>query len=472
MARRNAGERALVAGMTIDALGSGMYVPFSLVFFQRVTGLPLTAIGAVLTVAGLVGMALLPLAGAAVDRFGARRMQLVAYAVRGLGFAAYPLAGTLPAFAAVALFTATGDRAFPAIQQAIIGDIATGTDRDRLNALARSLRNAGLGAGGLLASLIVGLAGDAGFTLAAWLNAASFLVAALFARRVPRQPARERGRERPGFRSVLADRPFLGLTAANFLIALGYSALSLLLPAYAVTVLHAAPATVGLLFAVNTALCALAGVPVSRLARRVRRRTRVAASGAAVFALAFAGFAALGTARPAGAVVLGTVLVGMTAFYTVGELLHSPAASTLAIEVAPAAARGRYLAAYQLSWSLSAALAPSLFTALLAAGGRLPWLFLIGSVLAGAALLIRLERPLARRGLAPTHPAVAEPLARALPSTTPEASPTRPAARSLTGAPPLLAARSLPATPPLVDADAGCADRADTFRVTCAATSR
>ena len=92
MARRNPGERALIIGMTIDTLGSGMYVPFSLVFFQRVTGLPLPVIGAVLTVAGLAGMALLPLAGAAVDRFGARRMQLIGYAVRGLGFVAYPIA--------------------------------------------------------------------------------------------------------------------------------------------------------------------------------------------------------------------------------------------------------------------------------------------------------------------------------------------------------------------------------------------
>ncbi|GAA5202056.1 MFS transporter [Rugosimonospora acidiphila] len=396
MARRSPGERALITGMTIDALGSGMYVPFSLVFFQRVTGLPLAVIGAVLTVAGLTGMALLPLAGAAVDRFGARRMQLFGYAVRGLGFVAYPFAGTLPAFAAVALFTATGDRAFPAIQQAVIGELVTGADRDRLNALARSLRNAGLGAGGLLASLIIGLAGDTGFTVAAWLNAVSFLVAALIVRRVPRrQPVETRRQARVGYRAVLADRPFLGLTAANFLIALGYSALSLLLPAYAVTVLHAPAATVGLLFAVNTALCAVAGVPMNRFARRIGRRTRVAASGAAVFALAFVGFVLLETARPSGVAVLLAALVATTALYTGGELLHSPAASTLAIEAAPAEARGRYLATYQLSWSLSATLAPSLFTALLALDGRLPWLVLAVSALIGAGLLVRLEPALA-----------------------------------------------------------------------------
>ncbi|GAA4571636.1 MFS transporter [Planotetraspora kaengkrachanensis] len=377
-----------------------MYVPFSLIFFQRVTGLPLTVIGVVLTVAGLAGMALLPLAGAAVDCFGARRMQLIGYAVRGLGFVAYPFATSLPAFAAVALFTAAGDRAFPAIQQSLVGEIATGADRDRLNALGRSLRNAGLGAGGLLAALIVGLAGDTGFVITAWLNATSFLVAALIARRLPRRAPAAAVNAAPsagpktaaGYRAVLADLPFLSLTGANFLIALGYSALSLLLPAYAVTVLHAPAATTGGLFAVNTALCALGGVPVSRWARRIGRRSRIAATGAAVFALSFLGFALIGMVRPGSVAVLVVVLVGMMILYTAGELIHSPAASTLAIEAAPAELRGRYLASYQLSWSLSAALAPSIFTGLLAVDGSLPWLFLIGSALTGAAILLRFER--------------------------------------------------------------------------------
>ncbi|HEV2634305.1 MAG TPA: hypothetical protein VGX23_04100 [Actinocrinis sp.] len=44
--------RALTVAVTVDAVGSGMYVPFSLVFFRHVTGLPLPTIGLVLTVTG------------------------------------------------------------------------------------------------------------------------------------------------------------------------------------------------------------------------------------------------------------------------------------------------------------------------------------------------------------------------------------------------------------------------------------
>jgi len=128
--RRMPGERAMLAAMGVDSLGSGMYIPFSLVFFHHITGLSFAVVGAVLTVVGLVGMTALPLAGSAVDRYGARRVQLVLYGVRGTGFALYPFATALPAFAAVALGTAVGDRAFPAVQQAWIGEVArapTGT---------------------------------------------------------------------------------------------------------------------------------------------------------------------------------------------------------------------------------------------------------------------------------------------------------------------------------------------------------
>jgi MFS family permease len=403
--RRMPGERAMLAAMGVDSLGSGMYIPFSLVFFHHITGLSFAVVGAVLTVVGLVGMTALPLAGSAVDRYGARRVQLVLYGVRGTGFALYPFATALPAFAAVALGTAVGDRAFPAVQQAWIGEVARGADRDRLQAAARALRNGGLGAGALLASLVVALGGDRGFTLTAWLNAASFAVAALLIRRVRAQhppvvaaaPATEAapaGRA-GGYRLVLKDGPFLGLTGANFLTALGYSALAVLFPLFIGGTLGEPQALTGAAFTVNTVLCAVGGVTVAGFVRRRgARRTRAAALGAVLFATAFAGLALLAAVRPQAGWAVPVVLFALVALYTVAELVHNPASSTLAVAAAPEELRGRYMAAYQLSWSLASTLAPSLFTLLEATDTRLPWLVLTGTAASAAALLVALERRL------------------------------------------------------------------------------
>lgn len=426
-AARLPGERAMLGAMAVDSVGSGMYIPFSLVFFHHITGLSFAVVGAVLTTVGLIGMGALPLAGTAVDRYGARRVQLVLYAIRGTGFALYPFATSLPFFAVVALATAFGDRAFPAAQQARIGEIARGADRDRLQAASRALRNGGLGAGALLASLIVTVAGDRGFTAAAWLNTLSFAVAALLMRAVPDRAADADGAgaavARPagrggatGYRIVLADRAFLGLTVANFLTALGYSALAVLFPLFIAGTLNGPQSLTGAAFTVNTVLCAIGGVFVARVVRRTgARRTRSAALGAVLFSTAFLGLAVLGAARPHSGWVVAGALFGLVTLYTVAEMVHNPSSGALAVAAAPEELRGRYMATYQLSWSLASTLAPSLFTALIGADARLPWLLLVGTTLTAAALLVRLERRL---------PAEAVTLTPAAPVATHTAAPT------------------------------------------------
>ncbi|NEB73806.1 MFS transporter, partial [Streptomyces sp. SID14478] len=213
----------------------------------------------------------------------------------------------------------------------------------------------------------------------------------------PLRPVRAQAgaRRRAGYRLVAADRPFLVLTGANFLNALSYSALSVLFPLFIVQWLHGPAALSGTAFTVNTVLCAVAGMFV---AGRVRgagaRRTRSAALGGMLFATSFAGLALLGTVRPDGDLPITAALIVLVVVYTLGELVHSPSAEVLAVAAAPERARGRYMAAYQLSWSLAKALSPSLFTGLLAVDGRVPWLFLIATSAVAAGLLIRVERRL------------------------------------------------------------------------------
>ncbi|MFE8949116.1 MFS transporter [Streptomyces sp. NPDC007856] len=400
------GEWTLPVTAAVNGIGTGMYVPFTLVFFHAVTGLSFTVVGAVLTATGLAGIAVLPLAGAAVDRYGAKRVQYALYGVRVAGFALYPFAHSLPAFAAVALVTAAADRAFPAAQQSLIGEVASGQGRDRLQASTRALQNAGNGAGALLATLVISLAGSAGYTYAAWGNALSFALAALLLRplrqvRTPRAAPVAR-RAGAGYRLVLADRPFLVVTGANFLNALSYSALSVLFPLFMVEWLHGPSALTGVAFTLNTVLCAVAGVGVGARVRRTgARRTRAAVLGGGLFATAFAAQIVLGTVRPGSDTVLGAALIAVVLVYTLGELIHSPAAQVLAVAAAPEAVRGRYLAAYQMSWSLAKAVAPSLFTALLALDGRAPWAVLVLTSAVAAALLIRTEPRLPAEAVRP-----------------------------------------------------------------------
>ncbi|KAB8187449.1 MFS transporter [Microbispora catharanthi] len=392
-----------MAGMVVDATGSGMYLPLSLLFFHHVTGLPIERVGVIMTGAALFSLVGNPIAGVLVDRFGARAVVVGGYLVRAVGFAAYPLVDSpLTMFLAVAL-VALGDGSYPPSIQSFVASIARGADRDRLLAAQRSLRNAGLGAGGLIAGAALGLGSDAAYRVIVLVSAVAFVGAALILRtipvpggRAPTVPRAATDRRSGGYRLVLRDRTFLALTLQNVPTAFGYMVLSVALPVYVTQELDVPASLVGVLYAVNTVGIALLQIPVTR--RLIRyRRTRTVAAGAATFAASFAAFALL-AGVPARPVALAGVFAA-TALFTLGEMLHGAPLSALVSSAAPEETRGRYMAVYQFSWAIPITLAPAVLTALLSLSPVSMWLLLAGGVSCSALTMLRLESRLPARAV-------------------------------------------------------------------------
>lgn len=463
-------RRRLISASLVSSLGDGIYVPLTMLFVHTLTGLSLTAIGAGLTAAGLGALAVMPVVGVAVDRYGARPVVVASLVLRAVGFAGYLVADSYPAFLAVALVVAVGMWASSPSQQALIGEVAEGAARDRLLAWDRSLRNGGMGAGSLAAAGLLAVGGSTGFLAAAVTLAVLFALAAALAAGIPtvrcesapadaadapgapeatgtgsrrgvgavavlgvrdgrgRAGGRGAGNGRgtadgldsesgqgagdgrgvgrgtgcasgdgrgvgrgaggggkQGYRQVLADRPYLLITLANFLIAFGYTTQAMALPVYLTRDVGLPDALAGAVFALNTVLVAVLGVPVARLTLR-GSRPRTAALGAAVFALSFVAFAVL-PHLVSGAYALAATLA-VAVLYTAGELLHSGPAQTLSVQAAPDRLRGRYLSVYQLSWSLCRTVAPLLLGLLLEAGSWQLWAVLALLVLSGAVALL------------------------------------------------------------------------------------
>ncbi len=397
-----------MAGMVVDATGSGMYLPLSLLFFHYVTGLPIERVGVIMTAAALFALVGNPIAGVLVDRFGARAVVVGGYVVRAAGFATYPLVDSpLTMFLAVAL-VALGDGSYPPSIQSFVAAIARGADRDRLLAAQRSLRNAGLGAGGLIAGAALGLGSDAAYRVIVLVSAAAFVGAALILRTipVPGGPARTAvrtaepaaPRRRGGYRLVLRDRTFLTLTLQNVPTAFGYMVLSVALPVYVTQELGVPASMVGVVYAVNTVGIALLQIPVTR--RLIRyRRTRTVAAGAFTFAASFVVFAVL-----AGVTVQSVALAGVfaaTVLFTLGEMLHGAPLSALVSSAAPEETHGRYMSVYQFSWAIPTTLAPAVLTALLGLSPVSMWLLLAGGAACSALTVLRLETRLPARAVHP-----------------------------------------------------------------------
>src|SRR5262249_36157400 len=205
-----------------------------------------------------------------------------------------------------------------------------------------------------------------------------------------------REEERPppvagGYRVVVRDRPFVRLALTNVaMIAVGWGVFTWIVPAYAGSELGVGPRLIGLLLLANACTVVLAQIPVTRRVEG-RRRTATMAVAALLFVVACGLVVGADLVGPRGAyaaLLAAAIIVGL------GECFHTTVLMPLVADLAPAALRGRYMAATGLSWWLGLALAPTLGAQLLSVSPRATMLAAAGVALAGGASALALEREL------------------------------------------------------------------------------
>lgn len=379
--------------LVVDALGAGLLRPFLLLYAVGIEDISVSAAGVALSAGLFAGLAVLPAAGRWLDR-GARRGPVVAtLAVRVLGLAALASVPGAQGFWLAALLLGVGTQVWPMTNAALITSIAADNQRDAALAATRALRNAGMGAGALVATIAVS-GGEqvvrllAVFTAVGCLaSAAAVLTMAAPAVAVAAPDAQDRADH--------AVRGLTGLMVANLPYALCFDVLEVALPALIVTRLHASPAWSSAVFVANTALVIVTQVGVVRRTERFARRAVFASSGG-LLCLSYLGFL---LATTWGGVAL---LALMSVVYTAGEIVYAGVGTALVVAAVPRAAVGRALARWQLSNGVGRAAAPLTLTALLSIGPAALWLPLAAATALGG---------LAVLGRATSHPpAVREPL--------------------------------------------------------------
>jgi len=385
------GASSFIVAMFIDALGSGLFVPFSLLYFHTVASLPFLVVGIMLTVASILSLPMTLVTGMLVDRIGTRRLLVTSELLLAAGFLGYLLVRTVPALFAAALLATAGDRMFWVAQPTLIAEIAGPGEQDRWYGLVGSVRMAGLSIGGLLAGFVISLGNVLAFQALAGADALSFLV--VFVLFLPLLRGNRRGIEQlptSGYRLIIGDRPFLGLVISNIAFIFCIFMLTTALPVYVIEALRAPAWVVGILLALNTVLIAGGQTLTVRLLEP-HRRTRVLV----VAGLIWSGSCSLlALALIVPRFLLIPYLIAVVTIYTCAGLMHGPTANALAAQAGPTALRGHYVAAYQFSWGIGIALTPALFTLLFSRGPALPWVVLTGLTLVAALAINQLERRL------------------------------------------------------------------------------
>jgi len=376
-------SRGFVAAVMIDAVGTGVFIPVSMLYFVATTSLSLVQVGAALTTAALLALPAGPIAGGLVDRYGARPVLRVANLVQAVGFLGYLFAGGVWGVTLCAWLNSAGRAVFLGGYGVTVAALAEPGQRERWFGLLGSVRNLGYAVGGALSAVALGVGTTSAYATIVVVNALSYLAAFALMSRVPNARAEDRPEDLRGWGTVLRDGRYLLLVAQQLCVAISLFALNVLIPVYATVTLALPGWTAGALFTLNAVLIGVGqGFVLSRLTGRVR--SRVLASGHLLFATGYLIFLAADRASASG-VVLAVVLLGVVV-YTLGEIFAAPVSAAVAADASPAPLRGRYLALNQLAVSLAGAVAPVALSGLLSVGDPVAWLTLTGTSVLGAAL--------------------------------------------------------------------------------------
>ncbi len=365
-------HRRFVSALAIDALGSGVWMPLSMLYFLHQTSLSLVQLGLAMTIANTLVIPVVPLIGSLVDRIGPRSVMQIGNAGAAAAFVLYPFAHSLVAVTVLVFFATATRQAFWGALGPMVTQITRPGERELWFGFLQAMRNAGYGVGGVLAAVALTIGSGAAFQSVVLANAASYVLAFMLmlgvagGRAVARDDSAVPAR---GWWVAFTDRGYRTLIVVIFCYAMTTMTLNVSMPVYFVDSLGLPGWVPGTVFVINTVMIGVGqGLVVRRMTGHSRRRVlRVAVAFTAVsFAMFYAADAL--------SVTTGVLLVLLAAFvYTVGEMTAGPIVSALSAEMPPPDQRGRYMAATQLAWSTSAAISPLLYAALLDRGALATW---------------------------------------------------------------------------------------------------
>jgi MFS family permease len=398
--RLNRHAWTLLLANCFSNLGSGLVLPFLIVYLHRVRGIDLGRAGLTLSLIGFAGIVATPFAGALADRIGARRtfaVGLVLFAVATPGF--IPVSTFPEALAPAFVYGVAGGLTWSGLY-ALLGGIVAPEERADAFGISYALANVGIGAGALIAGFAIDVDSPHSFVVLFVADAVSDLLFAgvLLSMGERRQPAAEPDPQtdppvadpppQRSYRGVLADRALLGTFALNvLLVTIGTAQLTSAFPAWATGPAKAGTSTVGAAFAANTAVIVVAQLFVLRVVRRTRR-TRAAGTAGLIFGLAW--LIVLAGGHTGGGTAAAVAFIAALGIFGLGETFLSPSLPAIVNDIAPDELRGRYNAVFTLSWQIGPVIGPALAGAALGHGRGDAYLVALAAACGGCALLVRL----------------------------------------------------------------------------------
>ncbi|WP_236029270.1 MFS transporter [Paractinoplanes lichenicola] len=375
--RRPGPERVLAVMTLIDSIGTGVFLASNVIYFKHFVGLSAGEVSVGISAAGVAGLVAMGTMGPVADRFGHRRVFILLSLVQAAGYAGYVFVDGFLSFFALVTFMGFVDFGKSPAREALISSATGQGNRVGVRAVLRTMFNVGFSVGSGLSTLLLTFDGATAKYAFVLINAASFLVGAVVAMRLP---AADPIPPKPGVKRLRALRnvPFLTATAITGVLSLHITLLMVVLPLWVLSRTAAPPAIVGVILIGNTIVTVLFQVRMTRGVETLRDGSGAAwrASVALAVSCALIGLAAGDRAWLSVALLLAGALA-----LTVGEMVQAASRWAIGVGLAPEHAQAEYLGAFNMSIAGQSMLGPVFCTALVLGWGLTGWLVLAGILL-------------------------------------------------------------------------------------------
>jgi MFS family permease len=345
----------IVVTLFIDSIGSTLLFPFFALYITQKFGVGMTEAGVLLGMSSLFGLVGSMLGGALTDRFGRRQLILFGLVFSALSSLLFGFASDVRMLYLLVVIVGLLSRVAAPAHDAMMADILPESKRQEGFGITRVVGNF---------SWIIGTA--VGGLIAAQSFLALFIIDAVLSLTVAMILFRFLPETRPtfpvdskknatflttiaGYRLVLRDLAYMIFTIAGMLSLLVYQQQYGSLSVYLRDVHNISSQNYGLMLSVAGLEVVLFQIWISRTIKKYPPFL-IMVFGTLFFII---GFTMIGFVRSVPLFVLSIFVI------TIGEMITFPTNRVIAANFAPAEMRGRYMAIYDLGWTLPATLGPA-----------------------------------------------------------------------------------------------------------------
>jgi MFS family permease len=373
-------SKLFVTSTVLNATGSGLIMAFMMIYFNRTTTLSLSVIGLSIAIGRTLSSMAPILIGQLLDKLGPKKLSIYGDFISGMGFIMCLFARDPITIILTQFFTQTGVHIFWTSNRGLVTLASGNSGTKTWFGLIASIRNIGLGLGTFFTSLALEINSGESLHLviisAALLFFLSCLALLIWQPTNTQEKTYDAGdTEKHSLKRVFADTTYRRLLIVNFGLVLAAMVIPLAIVVYVTEQLGLSPFLSGSLVILNTVIVAGLSTHVASWTKNHDPVKNIKWSYFFnIFSFVLFWLASITLENK---LVTCTILIIAMLIYSLAEILSTPAANMLCINLAPRKNNGSYMAAFQMTWSVGMTLSPAIFGYLLDLNKHSTWAVLL-----------------------------------------------------------------------------------------------